>query len=128
MEMIFNIFFIVIIFGFIIIFSYIFFYYKFSNDIIDLLKRYGFSELSNRMKEIISTGGKMPFKGSLEAKPWSKAWEEFSKLKINKSSGKLYKLQCFYNVMYLSLILNCILLLIPILILVIYTIQIKLNK
>ncbi|MDR2716652.1 MAG: hypothetical protein LBB89_01105 [Treponema sp.] len=119
---------IIIIYSFINLFSFIYFYYKFSNDIIDLLKRQGFSELSNRMKELISTGGKFPLKGSLEAKSLNKAWQEFIKLKINKSSGKLYKLQCFYKFMHLSLILNGILFLIPILILVIYTIRIKLNQ
>jgi hypothetical protein len=119
MEMIPMIIITIIIYGFINLFSFIFFYYKFSNDIIDLLKIQGFSELLNRMKELISIGGKMPFKGSLEAKLLNKTWQEFIKLKINKSSGKLYKLQCFYKVMYLSLILNGILFLIPILILVI---------
>jgi hypothetical protein len=117
----------VIIYGFINLFLFIFFYYKFSNEIIDLLKVQGFSELSNRMNELISTGGKFPFKGTLEARPLNKAWQEFIKLKINKSSGKLYRLQYFYKVMHLSLVLNCILFFIPILILVIYTIQIKMN-
>jgi hypothetical protein len=49
MEMIPMLIITIIIYGFINLFSFIFFYYKFSKDIIDLLEKQGFSELSNRM-------------------------------------------------------------------------------
>lgn len=99
----------VIIIGIIISVLFIFFYYKFTNDIIVLLKEQGFIDLSNKMSQLISTGGKMPFMGSLEAKPLSKAWNEFIRLKIPKASKKLYKLHFFYKSLILAIIIIFIL-------------------
>jgi hypothetical protein len=110
----------IIILVFLIMFLYIFFYNKYTGDIIDLLKIYGFYELSNKINQLISTGGKMPFKGSLEARPLGKAWKEFIQLKISKDSGKLYKLQYFYKILRLTFIITGVLFSIPHIFLVIF--------
>lgn len=109
----------IIIIGLLIMFLYIFFYNKYTGDVIDLLKKHGFFELSNKINQLTSTGGKMPFKGSLEAKPLSKAWKEFIQLKISKDSWKLYKIQYFYKILRLSLIIFSFLFSIPFVILII---------
>jgi hypothetical protein len=116
----------IIILGFIFLGSYIFFHIKYSYVIIDLLKENGFIELSNKMSQLISTGGRLPAKSSLEAKPLSKAWNEFIKLKITKDSGKLYKLQYFYKTLRLTLIIYAIIFSIPFLLF--YIIYLKLFR
>ena len=109
----------IIFLGFLTFILYIFFHLKYTNDIIELLKNKGFLELSNKISQLISTGGKMPSKGSLEAVPLSKAWNEFIKIKISNNSGKLYKLQYFYRILRLTIIINGILFSIPFITLII---------
>jgi hypothetical protein len=118
----------IIILGFLTIIFYIFFHIKYTNNIVELLKENGFLELSNRISQIISTGGRIPFKGSLEAVPLSKAWNEFIKLKISNDSGKLYKLQYFYKILRLILIIHGILFSIPFIILIIIIVNYIIKK
>jgi len=106
--------------GFLTIILYIFFHIKYTNDIIELLKKKGFPELSNKINQLISTGGRIPFRGSLEALSLNKAWNEFIKLKISKDSWKLYKLQYFYKILRLTLIIFGILFSIPLIIIIVY--------
>jgi hypothetical protein len=113
----------IIIFSFLIIILYIFFHIKYTNDIVELLKEKGFLELSNKISQLISKGGRIPFKGSLEAVPLSKAWNEFIKLNISNDSGKLYKLQYFYKILRLILLIYGILFSIPFIILTIIIIN-----
>jgi hypothetical protein len=118
----------IIFLGFLTIILYIFFHIKYTNDIIELLKEKGFLELSNKISQLISTGGKMPFKGSLEAVPLGKAWNEFIKIKISNDSGKLYKLQYFYRILRLTIIINGILFSIPFIILIIIIVNYFIKK
>jgi len=120
-SIIFVYFTVLIVFGFILIFIYIFYHYKYTGDIIDLLKNQSFQELSNKINQLVLTGGKMPFKGTLEAKSFGKAWKEFAQLKVTKISGKLYKLQYFYKILRLFFIILAFSFIIPILILIINT-------
>jgi hypothetical protein len=129
MGTIFVIYFSSIIFlGFLTIILYIFFYIRYTNDIVELLRKEGFLELSNKISQLISTGGRIPFRGSLEAVQLSKAWKEFIKLKISNDLGKLYKLQCFYKILRLTLIIYGILFSIPFIILIIIIVNYFIKK
>jgi hypothetical protein len=129
MGTIFVIYFSSIVFlGFLIIILYIFFYIRYTNDIVELLKKKGFLELSNKISQLISTGGRIPFRGSLEAASLGKAWNEFIKLKISNDSGKLYKLQYFYKILRLTLIIYGILFSVPFIILIIIIVNYFIKK
>jgi hypothetical protein len=106
----------------VVIIASTFFHLKFTDVIVQLLKEYGFFQLSNKLQQLVGMVGKIPIKGtySKETKLLFKAWNDFRCLKISKEKRKLYKLQLFYKIVNLIAVSACIFFIMPVLILIIF--------
>jgi hypothetical protein len=103
------------IFGGIIIHTIrIIFYLKKTNYIILYLVEAGFTELSNRFQEVVSTIGKIrPMGPSKEGNKHDSVWKEFKNIKFSKEFSILCKYQLIYKRIYYFAYIHLFIFIIP---------------
>ena len=112
-------FYIVVFLGLSVLLSYFFFHLILTNKVIEQLDKEGYTELSGKLQHAITVSGKLPMKTAPGKKAFYNTWKEFRKLKISPERQKLYRLNLFYKIIYLSLIIFPIIMLLPIIIFII---------
>ncbi len=77
---------------------------KYRNKVSFLLDEYGFTELADEISYILrkTASYERLFFTWEDTKLYDKVWSDFSKLKLNKSHGLLYKIQKLYRLALFS--------------------------
>jgi len=104
-----------------VLLSNTFLYLKYTEEIIRLLKKAGYFELSKRMRNVVNILGKLPPRGGTSIKKEHyRVWKEFRQLEIKKDAGKIFFLQKAFKLSHsLFMIVVCIFI-IPFIILGVY--------